>query len=200
MVLTWEAYVFLMFFLAVMAALFMVFAFMKWKVSFGKRDLQPPREPLLAETEVGRHLIKGEGALNPSPSADGEAGKPDQGADLVRFNPWLEMEGTFTLPLDLLFRVAQQDRILRAQTIHTKRVDMLVERIQRDGVLRPAVITVSRDGKLVLQDGHHLLVAANILELTHLPCKLQVSDNGIKIPSQLVSDLLEELLLAANTH
>lgn len=192
---SWDMFVFLMFFLIATAALFVTFAFMKWKISSSKRDLQASSRQLLTEAE--ERSAEAEERLAEAEGQRDEV-KSDQEAPIVRFN--LNTERVFTLPLPLLLRLAQQDRITQARTTRIDRVTRLVERIKEGGVTRPAMITVSRDGKLVLQDGHHLLVAAEFLELTHLPCKVQVSDNGIKIPSQLVSDLLEELLLTANTH
>ena len=186
---SWDMFVFLMFALVAMVGFSLFFAFMKWKISSDRGKLQAANRQFL--THVEEKLVEVEARVE----------KSDQESDLVRLSsPWLEMEGTFTLPTSLLFRLAQQERVTRARDVNLDRVEVLAGRIKREGVTRPAILTVSRDGKLILQDGHHLLVAAESQGLTHLPCKVLVSDNGIKIPSQLVSDVLEELLLTANTH
>lgn len=193
---SWDMFVFLMFILVAMAGLSVFFAFMKWRISPDKERLRATSRQLL-DAPSGK-LVELEAK---SLTVNEEPPKSEQESDLVRLNStWLEMKGTFTLPTSLLFRLAQQERITRARDVNLDRVEVLTGRIKREGVTRPAVLTVSRDGKLVLQDGHHLLVAAESQGLTHLPCKVLVSDNGIKIPSQLVSEVLEELLLTANTH
>lgn len=144
-------------------------------------------------------------AATPDPPSQPQPGVPTMHLLEGNTNPgevpgWLEMPGTFTLPVDLISRLAQQDRLARAEQKEMARVHAIANGISKDGVTRPVVITVDSMGKLILQDGHHLLVAAQGLGLTHLPCRVQISDGNIKIRAELVSNVLEDLLLAANTH
>ncbi|QBQ74836.1 hypothetical protein [Caudovirales GX15bay] len=99
----------------------------------------------------------------------------------------------FLVPRELLFRVAQQERLtLIAQD--TERLVRVRASLQTDGLRFPLELVIDDGGHIVLRDGHHRLLSSEGLPLfRRLPVYFTRSP-GIGVPALRTADLLELLI------
>lgn len=112
-----------------------------------------------------------------------------------RVEPWESLPDLYVLPVALLQRIAQHDHLSQLQTASHERetVAALVDDIQHNGLQKPLVLIIDRMGYLVLQDGHHRLLAAIEIGRPTLPVRLKRAER-IKRRATAFYDLAEEIL------
>lgn len=103
---------------------------------------------------------------------------------------------SFLFPRELISTLAQDERLREVRSDH-ERIETIRSSLLQDGLCKPLELVVDAQGRLVLWDGHHRLLASEgISWLARLPAYFTRSES-IRVLSQPVADLLEALLRAS---